>query len=336
MLPYNNDRRVSRMTGAIMQDDDLIRRIHALTSPLAPLPTAQAPSIEPLAGIRAVLFDIYGTLVISGCGDIGLTAKQATRARTNRDNPFRLALGSAEVDAGTLPDDFDGAAALLEVIGSHHARSRARGIDYPEVDILAVWEELLSELGISADARTTRRIAVEYEFRSNAVWPMPGLSRLIAELKQRGLVLGIVSNAQFYTPLMLAAFLDHDIATSGFDPRCCIWSYRHLVGKPSTQVYGAALAALHQHHDVSPEQVLYVGNDLRNDIWPASRLGCRTALFAGDARSLRLRQDDARLRDLWPNCVLTTLAQVTESLLPVNVHGSSTRIATELPKHPPE
>jgi putative hydrolase of the HAD superfamily len=270
--------------------------------------------------IRAVLFDVYGTLVISGCGDIGLTAEQAKGALTNRDDPFRLALGSASVDTSSLPDGLDGAAALLEVIGASHARARARGIDHPEVDILAIWGELLTGLGISADAGTIRRIAVEYEFRSNAVWPMPGLGRLIAELKLRGLVLGIVSNAQFYTPLMLAAFLDQTIGTSGFDPRCCAWSYRHLVAKPSPQVYEPALASLRQYHGISAEQVLYIGNDLRNDIWPAGRLGCRTALFAGDARSLRLREDDARLRDVRPSCVLTALAQVTESLLPSSPH----------------
>jgi len=304
-----------------MQDDDLIRRMHGLTSPLAPLPTVQAPRIEPMQGIRALLFDVYGTLVISGCGDIGLTAKQAKAVRTNRNDPFRLALRSAGVDTNTLPDGFDGASALLDVIGASHARARARGVDHPEVDILAIWGALLTGLGIAGDACTIRRIAVEYEFRSNAVWPMPGLRRLIAELKRRGLALGIVSNAQFYTPLMLAAFLDQPIDTSGFDLRCCAWSYRQLVGKPSTRVYESALAALHQHHGVSPQQVLYIGNDLRNDIWPAGRLGCRTALFAGDARSLRLREDDARLRDVRPSCVLTKLAQITECVLPAKQHG---------------
>jgi putative hydrolase of the HAD superfamily len=320
MLPDSSNRRISKIIGAIMQDDDLIRRIHALTSPLAPLPTAQAPRIEPLQGIRAVLFDVYGTLVISGCGDIGLTVEQAKGERTNREDPFRLALGNAGVDTGKLPDGFDGASALLELIGASHARARAQGIDHPEVDILAIWGDLLTRLGIAADARTIRRIALEYEFRSNAVWPMPGLRRLIAELARRGLVLGIVSNAQFYTPLMLAAFLDNDIAAAGFDASCSAWSYRHLVGKPSTRVYEPALAALRQHHGIAPGQVLYIGNDLRNDIWPAGRLGCRTALFAGDARSLRLREDDARLHDVRPNCVLTTLTQITESLLPVSAH----------------
>ncbi|MGB5835124.1 MAG: HAD family hydrolase [Thiohalocapsa sp.] len=298
-----------------MQDDQSIRAIRALTSPLAPEATGLAPRFEPLDGIRAVLFDVYGTLVISGSGDIGLTAGHEGAVQGNREH-FRAALRSGGLDSRCLPAGFDGPAALVTTIDASHARSRARGVDHPEVDILSIWEELLARLGVVADERTIRRIAIEYEFRSNAVWPMPGLGELIRELAQRGLVLGIVSNAQFYTPLMLAAFVGRDIAAAGFDPRFCAWSYKHMVGKPSTRIYEFALAALQDQHRIASDQVLYVGNDLRNDIWPAGRLGCRTALFAGDARALRLREDDARLRDVRPDRVLTALNQITERLLP--------------------
>jgi putative hydrolase of the HAD superfamily len=262
-----------------------------------------------MAGIRAVLFDVYGTLVVSGCGDIGLTDTAAGR------DHFRAALDAARIDTDKLPAGFDGAAALVETIGASHVIAREQGVDYPEVDILAIWQTLLSRLDVAADTRTLRHAVIEYEFRSNAVWPMPGLDAVIDALARQGLVLGIVSNAQFYTPLMLEAFLGRNIVTAGFDPRCCAWSYRQLVGKPSVRIYEPALATLRRDHGIEPQAVLYVGNDLRNDIWPARRLGCRTALFAGDARSLRLREDDARLRDVYPDRVVTTLDQITAHLL---------------------
>lgn len=298
-----------------MQDDELIACIRALTSPLAPEPTGLPPCIERLDGVRAVLFDVYGTLVISGCGDIGLTAVRTERAHAHRD-PFRQALASIGIDPGSLPAGWDGAAALTAGIGDSHRRSRSRGVEHPEVDLLAIWDELLIGLGIAADRSDLRRLAVEYECRVNPVWPMPALLEVIETLAARRLVLGIVSNAQFYTPLMLTAFLGRDLDAAGFDPRCCAWSYRHLVAKPSTQVYEPALAALRRHHAIAPAQTLYIGNDVRNDIRPASRLGCRTALFAGDARSLRLRQDDTGLRGVVPDRVLTALPQIITDLLP--------------------
>ena len=41
---------------------------------------------------------------------------------------------------------------------------------------------------------------------------------------------------------------------------------------------------------VAPGEVLYVGNDMLNDVYAAGQVGFRTALFAGDQRSLRMRQ----------------------------------------------
>ena len=291
-------------------DAQLIARIRALTTPLAPLPTAVSPRVDPLTGIRAVLFDVYGTLVISGCGDIGLTATD------DLPKAFAEAWRAAELDSGALPEGFDAATTLKDKIQADHAASRAAGVDYPEVDIVAIWRRLLADLRISADDSRLRRLALEYELRTNPVWPMPGLAAVLATLAARGLVLGLVSNAQFYTPLMLEAFLGRPLAAAGLDPDCCLLSYREAVAKPSTAIYRPALDALQSGHGVAPEAVLYIGNDIRNDVQPARALGCRTALFAGDARSLRLREDDPVLRRVVPDRVLTELEQLTTQLLP--------------------
>jgi putative hydrolase of the HAD superfamily len=288
----------------------LIDRVTALTSPLAPRPTGIDPELAPLSHIRAVVFDVYGTLVISASGDIGASQQPCT------PDLARAALAATGVDTASLPADLDGPAALREIIEASHRRSRAQGIEYPEVDILAIWRELLGASGLDLDDDSVRRIAIEYELRSNPVWPMPGLREVIAELARRRLVLGIVSNAQFYTPLMLQAFLGMDIAQAGFDLRCCAWSYREGVAKPSTRIYEPVIAGLSKGHGISPNQVLYIGNDRRNDIWPAAELGFRTALFAGDARSLRQRHDDARLAGVEPDRVLTDLMQITDALIP--------------------
>ncbi|WP_200236713.1 HAD family hydrolase [Thiohalocapsa halophila] len=291
-------------------DAQLIARIRALTTPLAPLPTAVSPRVDPLTGIRAVLFDVYGTLVISGCGDIGLTATD------DLPKAFAEAWRAAELDSGALPEGFDAATALKDKIQVDHAASRAAGVDYPEVDIVATWQRLLADLRISADDSRLRRLALEYELRTNPVWPMPGLAAVLATLAARGLVLGLVSNAQFYTPLMLEAFLGRPLAAVGLDPDCCLLSYRQAVAKPSTAIYRPALDALQCRHGIAPGAVLYIGNDIRNDVQPAQALGCRTALFAGDARSLRLREDDPVLRRVVADRVVTELEQLTAQLLP--------------------
>jgi putative hydrolase of the HAD superfamily len=51
-----------------------------------------------------------------------------------------------------------------------------------------------------------------------------------------------------------------------------------------------------------------------NDIYPAKNTEFKTALFAGDSRSLRLRQEDKRCEDLLPDIVITDLIQLLEHL----------------------
>ena len=46
-----------------------------------------------------------------------------------------------------------------------------------------------------------------FEILSNKVSPMPGMKEVLEELKSKGIPLGIVSNAQFYTPIIMNYFL---------------------------------------------------------------------------------------------------------------------------------
>jgi len=310
-----------------MSNEPLLTRICALSTMLAPKPTGMAPRLAPLPGIKAVLFDIYGTLLISASGDIGLDGEGASSiglsalmSAAGLDWPRQDVARSLDTARDQTADqastrhkarrEIPLRERLSEVIQADHARARAQGIDYPEVDIRAIWARLLAELGLRPTVQQLARIALEYECRVNPVWPMPGLADLVAALRQRGLVLGIVSNAQFYTPLILEAFLGQPPAALGLDPRCSAWSYQLRQAKPSTAIYQLALDGLARAHDIRPEQVLYIGNDRRNDIWPAQQLGLKTALFAGDARSLRLRTEDSTLAGVSANALITDLAQI--------------------------
>ena len=233
---------------------------------LTPIRTELEPRLRSLRGIRCVAFDVYGTLLISGSGDIS-----------------------------TVQEDVS--ANLKEAILRAHAFRRQDGIEYPEVDIRAIWREILGRDEVDMHA-------IEYETRSNPVWPMPGMRTVLEELS--GFTLGIVSNAQFYTPLTLEAFLGGSLATIGFHPEHTVWSYRELEAKPSPRLFQRLLDAT----GICAKETLYIGNDMLNDVWAASQLGIRTALFAGDQRSLRLREDRNECNVLEPDLVITELNQI--------------------------
>ena len=60
---------------------DLYRR---LSRPLAAEPTGLLPVLGQVEGIKAVVFDVYGTLICSGVGDISLI-EQSDRNELLRD-----------------------------------------------------------------------------------------------------------------------------------------------------------------------------------------------------------------------------------------------------------
>ena len=127
--------------------------------------------------------------------------------------------------------------------------------------------------------------AVLYELSENEVWPMPGSSQVLDKLHRNSLSLGIISNAQFYTPLMLRSFFPREI--SFFQQKHKIWSYVLGIAKPDPALFQVFLE---NTESPAPDKMLYVGNDMLNDITGASLAGMKTALFAGDKRSLRQRK----------------------------------------------
>ncbi len=277
----------------------LIERIRALSAPLAPAPTGLELRLPVLSGIRAVLFDVYGTLLISASGDIGV------HAATHQAHCLAEALQAAGLRLQAPPDDVT--APLAAAIQRSHARSRADGVEWPEVDIRQIWREVLEEWRLEGPVE---QLAIEYECRVNPVWPMPGAQEALEALQASGRVLGVISNAQFMTPLLFPALMGRGLEALGFDDALNVWSYQEGQAKPSVALYEKAARALQANHSLTPEQVLYIGNDLRNDIRPAQQAGFRTALFAGDARSLRLRRDDPACRDVEPSAVLTHWRQL--------------------------
>ena len=126
--------------------------------------------------------------------------------------------------------------------------------------------------------------------------------------------MGIISNAQFYTPELLPAFLGTQSEAWGLDPALEFYSYQHGLAKPGQALFRLAAEEL-MRRGIEPRGAVYVGNDMLNDVLPARQVGFRTALFAGDARSLRRRGDDPRLEGIRPDLVLTKLADLNECIM---------------------
>jgi putative hydrolase of the HAD superfamily len=265
---------------------------------MSPLPTSMTPGGDLDAKIRCVLFDIYGTLFISGSGDISLARKTTSTSR-------KLEQLVKKHDVGKPAQDL--VAELHDAIEIKHRILKDQGIDYPEIKIDEIWQQILGRGNI----QRVRQFAIEYELIVNPVYPMPNLEKMLAACRQQNLAMGIISNAQFFTPLLFEWFLGDRMENLGFDPELIFLSYRSGCAKPSETLFKMAAAAI-EAKGLDTAAALFVGNDMLNDIYPAHQLGFQTALFAGDARSLRLRTDDPRCRDLTADLILTDLGQLVD------------------------
>jgi len=301
------------MENALRQE--LIERIESLSSKLTPqLPEGVAPSLKKFINIKAVVFDVYGTMFISGTGDISLAGEgDSSQAITEALNS--VGFKSLQVDVAQQVSDY-----YDRAVNDFMKARKEEGIDYPEVDIVKIWQKVLHSLleknviAGECNEDQVRRFAVEFECRSNPIWPMPSLRDTLQEIVQQDLELGIVSNSQFYTPLMFDAMLGESITDIGFNPDLCVWSYQHLIGKPSTLLYEKLKRVVDKERTYLPEEVLYVGNDMLKDVYPAQKLGFKTVIFAGDSRSYKPRKDDERCKNIKADAVITSFEQILDCL----------------------
>lgn len=293
----------------------LLERIQDLTNPLSPVTVDYQKKLTSLSGIKCVSLDFYGTMFISGASDIGIEDEK-------KEKSIRCIQESLEEIEFTIKKKNTGERAkeLLEnTINAHITAGRNNGVDYPEADIRAVWWDVLSRLldeeYISGNLtkESALRFGVEYEFRMNAIWPSPNLASLLQSLLDHGLTLGIISNSQYYTPLAFEALLEQSPQKFGFHSDLLFWSFKTGYKKPSQNFYHLYLEAAAQK-DIDPHHILYIGNDIHKDIYPAKTLGMKTGLYIGDKRSIRHEAEDLKQEKYQPDLIIDDLQQISECL----------------------
>ncbi len=279
----------------------IIRRYLQRLQPLAVVP-AQVKSRPPRA-YEAVLFDIYGTLLTS----------QVTTADAQAD-------AIADICGDVFPDLTPPTAHHCHAIRNdfyHRLRSntetlRARGQKPTEIDFRNVWAQVLQKELLRGGAKHLQQVelfAFLYALATHRVWPQPDLLVTVKGLAAKQIPLGVISNAQFYTPIIISYFLDCELSFSTavipwFEQRLTFYSFQHGYAKPDDYFFVEAKEQLTEM-GINPARTLYVGNDYANDIDSANRNGLHSVLYAGDKSSCRTNHPTAE-----PDFVITNLTQL--------------------------
>jgi putative hydrolase of the HAD superfamily len=218
------------------------------------------PDSAPSKAYRAIVFDIYGTLLIAPAGGVKPDPAADPLLREILER-----FGHQPPESPSM--------ALHAAVLRHHA---AAGVPYPEIDLRMLWREVLS-----LEAGTDTAPLVEaLESAWHPTRPMPGAEQFIRQLSRSGITLGILSNAQCNTLSSLGGVADL------FAPELVILSHHHGIAKPDPGLFQMLTDRL-AGRGITPGETLFIGNDPLHDIVPAAAAGFQTALFTGHPDSVR-------------------------------------------------
>jgi FMN phosphatase YigB (HAD superfamily) len=291
-------------------------------------PTVDRPKAKPhlakLPKVRAVLWNVYGTLVAVSGGELVF------------EHPTKLLM---DVALDKTLQEFKMWASMsrkpgqpAEYLGQLYRQALAEqkgvtvgGERHPEASAERVWESLLKKLlqkDYKFDAgffgalnEYSRKVAYFFHASLQGSACYPGAAAGLKAVKDAGLTQGLLADGQCFTTVQLTRGLaaQDENATLGelIDDDLTILSYEVKARKPSERLFRKALDALAERK-MEPEEILHVGARIAPDLAPAKKLGMRTALFAGDKGSLQATPEQLRDAATRPDVLLTELAQISE------------------------
>ena len=283
-----------------------------------------APFLEPLPGIRAVTWSVYGTLLRIAEGKLLHRHPQEFR--------MQVALEKTIEEFHMWPNMTRKPGAPWEymltqytgVLERQQMRATKHKGDFPQINSATIWRILIQRLvkneytwdqSMYGDLdELSVKVAYFFHRGLQAVKAADHALQTLASLSRENITQGLLADAQPFTMVQMLRALQGPgtllSPVSLFGSGCLTLSYQLDVCKPSKSLYRYALRQL-KELGIAPHEVLHVGSRLGDDLAVAKRHGLRTALYVGDASNLQATKDELKQTDTKPDRLLTDLGQVS-------------------------
>ena len=291
-------------------------------------PAELAARSAPLEDIRAVTWNIYGTLAGIRGGRLMYDMPDSFETTVALEKTIQqFKMWNAMTRKPGRPSEY-----LAEIYRSMLqrlllARGNQSSSGFPEIKVEAIWEAIVGRLRQNQYTFESRyfgdiaaygqKIAYFFHACFQGMGPHPKALEALRQVKASGRLLGIVADAQCFTPLQLVRALRRQgpLANMGqlFETDLQAYSHELRARKPAGRLYRFVLDALDKR-GISPTQVVQVSNNWPNDLRAAKEHGMKTVLFAGDGASTELGGLDLNSVTSGPDAVVTSLTQVGELL----------------------
>ncbi|HTI49840.1 MAG TPA: HAD family hydrolase [Planctomycetaceae bacterium] len=294
-------------------------------TPPDPVPVKATPYLEGLPDVRAVTWGAYGTLLLVSDGRLQpvvpnrLRMEVALERTIEEFNMWHSMSRKPGAPWEYMLHQLQNLVDHRKMAGTGH-----RG-EAPEVDLAKVWQKLIERLqqkGYEWDRKRygalddfSAKVAFFFQSCLQGVRAAPHALEALLHVREAGCRQGIIGDGQVFTLVQLLRGLRGDKPvpplTKLFSAGCVSLSYQFGVRQPAETLFRACLANL-ARHQIASREVLHVASRLKEELVPAKRLGMKTALYAGDNRSLEATAAEINDPHLRPDRILTDLKQIRQ------------------------
>ncbi len=286
------------------------------------------PSIKPLNGIRAVTWELYGSLLHISEGMFYLLHPQQLRMKIALEktieefNMWNSMYRTKEKAWEYLLRQYKIIVEEMEMMGTGTIGS------LPAIDSAKVWRKLIAQLEqkkYSYDVNFygdfdefSEKVAYFFHRALQGVDVIPSALEVMQSIGQSELLQGLLSNAQPFSIIQLLRGLSKQGTLPSLpdilDTDCLTLSFREGIRKPSPELYTTALQRF-SSQSIEPHEVLHIGTDIQDDLAIAKQAGMKTALFAGNKLCLKVTAENLKDPETRPDRLITELPQLLDILM---------------------
>lgn len=299
--------------------------------PAAPdvVPAKATPYLKPLGGIRAVLWNVYGTLLRITDGKLLPVHPQQVRMQVALEKTIHeFNMWNSMSRKPGQPWEYMLQLYTREVENLQMKASPRKG-EAPEVNTAEIWKGIIEKLGkkeyswdeddLGDIEDYTEKIAWFFQSSLQGVAANPNAMQALSLVYGAGFMQGLCSNAQPFTIAQLLRALNPGgpppMLGDLFLPSITCQSYRVGVKQPSSLLMEESVEQL-DRQGVTPRETAYIGSRVHDELAPAKKLGFRTVLYAADKNSLQASSADMKDEKVRPDRIITDLLQVRDLLIP--------------------
>lgn len=288
----------------------------------APKPVSANPSAKLLPGIRAVLWDVYGTLLRVSDGRFTLFPDEEARLQIALDKTIHEFNMWNHMYRKPGPPWQSIIGLYKNTIERQAMQAAAKG-DFTEVNLVHTWGALIMKLfekeysydeGQYGDLdEFSEKVAYFFHSCLQATEARSGAALAMSDIAASGLTQGFLSDGQSFTLVQTLRALSKQGELPPlyqlFRPQSLILSYDAGVRKPSKSLFTEAVQQM-RSLGIQPQETLHISCRLSTDLVPARAAGMKTALLVAEKSGLEVSSDVLKDPTTRPDRLLTELAQL--------------------------